>query len=199
MRKVGFIKEDRISELPRNILESILCLLPIEDAVRTSVLSKKWRHCWTLMPHLIFDYNFVNRIMDKLGQGSGDEELMAYKFVSVINRSILLHKGPIIRFSLTVPSRKCNAQIVHDYINQWISLLSIKGIKQLVVKDSKLREVTAHHFSSLDLTHLGLFSVWFPYTPANGRFTYLTNLHLADATCNLGQSIFYYPVLEKLT
>lgn len=198
MTKVGRINEDRISELPPNVQETILCLLPIEDAVRTSVLSKKWRNCWTMMPQLIFDYYFVNRIMDKLGQDCGDE-LMAYKFVSAINKSLLLHKGPIIKFSLTIPPHKCNAEIVHDYINQWIPLLSTKGIKQLVVRDFKLQEVTAHYFSSLDLTHLTLFRVWFPYTPANGRFTHLTDLHLVDATCNLGQSIFDCPVLENLT
>ncbi|KAK1355598.1 hypothetical protein POM88_048854 [Heracleum sosnowskyi] len=150
------------------------------------------------MPHLIFDNDFVHRVMDKLDQRSGDE-LMAYKFVSVINRIVLLHKGPIIKFSLIVPTRNCNDQIVHDYIIQWIQLLSTKGMKQLVVKDFRHREVTAHHFSSLDLTHLMLFSVCFPYTPDNGRFTYLINLHLVEATCNLGQSIFDCPVLEKLT
>ncbi|KAK1355597.1 FBD domain-containing protein [Heracleum sosnowskyi] len=197
-RKVGRIEEDRISQLPLNVQETLLCSLPIRDAVRTSVLSKKWRHCWTMMPHLIFDNDFVHRVMDKLDQRGGDE-LMAYKFVSVINRTVLLHKGPIINFSLTIPQSQCNAQIIHDFVDQWISLLSCKGIKQLTIKSSGLLEVKPHDFYSLDLTHLTLFKVRFPCTSAYGRFTSLTNLYLLKATSNLGQSILDCPVLEKLT
>lgn len=198
--KVGLIKKDIISELPRNVQETILCFLPIVDAVRTSVLSKKWRHCWTMMPHLIFYLGFAKNMMYKLSECyDDDKELMAYKFVSVINKTILLHTGPILKFSLTLPADECDAQIIHDYIDQWILLLSIKGVKQLVLEDSTLREVSAHHFSSLDLTDLRLFNVWFRYTPTTGRFTNLKNLELTRATFDCGQSIFDCPVLEKLT
>ncbi|KAJ4750222.1 F-box protein-like protein [Rhynchospora pubera] len=41
---------DRISALPEETMVSILSLLPIADAVRTSVLSHSWRHLWTLLP-----------------------------------------------------------------------------------------------------------------------------------------------------
>ncbi|KAL3634867.1 hypothetical protein CASFOL_021921 [Castilleja foliolosa] len=40
------IAMDRLSQLPQPILHSILSLLPQEDAVRTSVLSKSWRYLW---------------------------------------------------------------------------------------------------------------------------------------------------------
>ena len=35
-------EEDRISALPDSILFSILCFLPINDAIKTGVLSKRW-------------------------------------------------------------------------------------------------------------------------------------------------------------
>uniref|UniRef100_A0A7N1A954 F-box domain-containing protein n=1 Tax=Kalanchoe fedtschenkoi TaxID=63787 RepID=A0A7N1A954_KALFE len=38
---------DRISDLPSNLLDCILIRMPIRDAVRTSLLSRKWRHRWT--------------------------------------------------------------------------------------------------------------------------------------------------------
>ncbi|KAL1819161.1 hypothetical protein ACET3Z_014030 [Daucus carota] len=199
MKKAGdIIKKDRISELPRNVQETILCFLPIEEAVRTSILSKNWRHCWTMMPHLIFDGGFYERMVDKLGYHSCTE-LMAYRCVSVINKTILLHRGPVVKFSVSIPPNECDAQIFHDYIDQWIPVLSSKGVKELMLEDLELQEVTAHHFSSLDLTYLRLLSVWFPYKPNFGRFAYLTNLELVDATSHFGQDVFDCPVLEKLT
>ncbi|KAJ4796840.1 F-box family protein [Rhynchospora pubera] len=48
---------DRISVLPEETKVSILSLLPIADAVRTSVLSHSWRHLWTLLPGFHADLN----------------------------------------------------------------------------------------------------------------------------------------------
>ncbi|CDY44129.1 BnaA09g31230D [Brassica napus] len=45
--------EDRISALPDALLVQILLLLPIKEAVATSILSKPWRCIWTLMPKLV--------------------------------------------------------------------------------------------------------------------------------------------------
>ncbi|KAK1355655.1 hypothetical protein POM88_048911 [Heracleum sosnowskyi] len=205
MRKMCRVKKDRISDLPQNIQETILGFLPTEDAVRTSILSKKWRYCWTMIPRLIFDYGLVNRLMRKLIK-PGDPELRTHKFVTVINKVLLLHSGPILEFSLCFPNELyllnefCKNQIIHEYIDQWIPLFSRKGIKQLTLHESSdLEDFRAHDLSSLDLTHLTLLSVCFPYTPKHGRFTCLKNLKLVDATSNFGKSIFNCPVLEKLT
>ncbi|KAK1355632.1 FBD domain-containing protein [Heracleum sosnowskyi] len=197
-QNVRCTEKDVISELPPNIQETILCFLPIQDAVRTSILSRKWRHCWTMIPHLIFENQFLNSIWHKLSQYD-DQELMAQKIVSVINKALLLHNGPILKFSLTIPAQFCDAQIIHDFIDQWIPLFARNGMKQLTLEDSELQELTPHHFSSLDLSHLRLINVWFSYSPASGGFTYLTNLELLHATSNFGQGIFDCPVLQKLT
>ncbi|KAL9998139.1 putative F-box domain, FBD domain, leucine-rich repeat domain superfamily [Helianthus debilis subsp. tardiflorus] len=45
---------DRISTLPQPVLETILRLLPTEDAARTSILSREWRYKWTKIPNLMF-------------------------------------------------------------------------------------------------------------------------------------------------
>ncbi|XP_010495048.2 PREDICTED: F-box/LRR-repeat protein 25-like [Camelina sativa] len=46
---------DSISSLPEDILHRILSLVPTNIAIRTSVLSKRWRHVWSKSPYLCFD------------------------------------------------------------------------------------------------------------------------------------------------
>ncbi|XP_076941901.1 F-box/LRR-repeat protein At4g14103-like [Bidens hawaiensis] len=46
---------DRISRLPDEIIAQILTLMPTKYAVRTSVLSKRWRYTWVLVKNLDFD------------------------------------------------------------------------------------------------------------------------------------------------
>lgn len=45
---------DKYDNLPQNIIETILCLVPIKDAVRTSILSRSWRYNWVTIPKLVF-------------------------------------------------------------------------------------------------------------------------------------------------
>ncbi|OEL18423.1 hypothetical protein BAE44_0020557 [Dichanthelium oligosanthes] len=49
---VGGGAEDRLSDLPDGILEHVLSFLPAEDAVRSSVLSWRWRGAWAHAPAL---------------------------------------------------------------------------------------------------------------------------------------------------
>lgn len=66
---------DRLSNLPEEILSQILSLMPTNFAVRTSVLSKRWRYIWTLVTKLdVNDYHptygfssfstFVDRVLE---------------------------------------------------------------------------------------------------------------------------------------
>lgn len=45
-------EEDLLSSLPEGILEHVLSFLPTADAVRASVLSRRWRDAWTPAPAL---------------------------------------------------------------------------------------------------------------------------------------------------
>ncbi|KAJ4818591.1 F-box/RNI/FBD-like domain protein [Rhynchospora pubera] len=49
---------DRLSALPLEIKTSILRLLPIDQAVRTSSLSRSWRYVWTQVTRLSLDLSF---------------------------------------------------------------------------------------------------------------------------------------------
>ncbi|XP_059630890.1 F-box/LRR-repeat protein At3g26922-like [Cornus florida] len=56
-RKVRIELIDRISDLPDSIVGLILSFLPTEDAIRTSLLSKRWRLAWTSLPSLYFRFD----------------------------------------------------------------------------------------------------------------------------------------------
>ncbi|KAI3914468.1 hypothetical protein MKW92_031682 [Papaver armeniacum] len=47
---------DQISTLPDDVLVRILLFVPTEEAVVTSILSKRWKFLWTLIPVLDFDF-----------------------------------------------------------------------------------------------------------------------------------------------
>ncbi|EFH48270.1 F-box family protein [Arabidopsis lyrata subsp. lyrata] len=48
-------REDLISKLPEVLISQILSYLPTKDIVRTSVLSKRWKSIWLLIPGLHLD------------------------------------------------------------------------------------------------------------------------------------------------
>ncbi|GMP58963.1 hypothetical protein CsSME_00022434 [Camellia sinensis var. sinensis] len=53
---------DRISMLPDSLLTHILSFLPIEDAIKTDVLSKRWQYLWTTLPSLLFRLPYPDSI-----------------------------------------------------------------------------------------------------------------------------------------
>ncbi|CAM8950482.1 unnamed protein product [Rhodiola kirilowii] len=107
---------DRISELPVHLREHILEYLYIWKAVATSVLSSKWRFCWTGLRKLQFDEDFwcVNLPLDH---------------ERVIDRILLLHSGPIREFTLFIP------EINYDTldITVWLRVLSNKGVQKIEI------------------------------------------------------------------
>jgi len=50
------VEGDRISALPDVLLSHVLSLLPAEEAVRTCVLARRWRHLWKSAPALRIGY-----------------------------------------------------------------------------------------------------------------------------------------------
>ncbi|CAH9103648.1 unnamed protein product [Cuscuta europaea] len=89
--------QDIISNLPQSLRETILIHLPLRDAVRTSVLSSKWRYTWTKVPHLCFDETILR------GSSGGDQLEFQNKYVRQILHVLLQHGGPITTFVLAIP------------------------------------------------------------------------------------------------
>ncbi|WOH09724.1 hypothetical protein DCAR_0729182 [Daucus carota subsp. sativus] len=115
-----FSSKDIISDLPRSINDLILTKLPIRDAVRTSVLSSKWRYQWRTMTELVFD--------DKSLCLRDDKKVAEKEFVDFIMRFLMLHNGPIQKFKLSASYLKKSTEIY-----QWLLVISRKDIKELVL------------------------------------------------------------------
>lgn len=61
MSSTGDDRRDVISDLPDRVICHIISFLPTEQAVATSVLSKRWTHLWLSVPTLRLDVDLKHR------------------------------------------------------------------------------------------------------------------------------------------
>ncbi|KAI3423460.1 F-box domain-containing protein [Psidium guajava] len=183
--------DDLISDLPQSILESILTRLPIRDAVKTSILSTKWRYKWTSITELVFD--------DKCVSSYHNESIIEGSLVKFITRALFLHQGPINKFQVST----CHLKSCPD-IDQWILFLSRSSdVRELILKlgEDEWVRVPSCLFSCKKLTRLELSCCELDPPPCFKGFLCLRSLSLhrvlvaADAIENL---IWNCPLLENL-
>ncbi|KAL2349057.1 hypothetical protein Fmac_003057 [Flemingia macrophylla] len=158
---------DRISNLPKDVIASIMEYLPIQDVVKTSILSPKWRYTWTSVPQLEFTNAFFKKC----------KHLETSNVI--ITRVLLLHNDPIQKFTLCIPR---NIPISTKCLNDWILNLSNKEIKILKLVNLQCYpfQTPIGIFSCQGLTHLDLHSFKLSFVPDFGVFNSLVNLHLSD-------------------
>ncbi|XP_076920356.1 F-box/FBD/LRR-repeat protein At1g13570-like [Bidens hawaiensis] len=165
-KKTQCPNSDMISNLPQNIIESILSLMPLRDALRTSILSKKWRYSWRSMPKLTFTNSLV-----KLPSNAGSTQLKS-KLVTAIFHVLLLHNGPeILHFN-------CSFDHMESEITQILSYLARGNmVKELVLaKNAGLYKLPFSFFSLQGLECIHLQNCIFePPLPFN-KFSRLTRM-----------------------
>ncbi|KAJ3690479.1 hypothetical protein LUZ61_019643 [Rhynchospora tenuis] len=116
--KVDEEAKDIISNLDETIKAKILSYLPIKEAIKTNVLSSKWRYTWTTISDLDIREDYFHYI--KLPANRSTLE----KFVDNL---FLLHNGPIRNFKLSTKRNKFVA------LDRWIVNLSRKEISELTL------------------------------------------------------------------
>ncbi|GMN53338.1 hypothetical protein TIFTF001_022478 [Ficus carica] len=113
---------DLISKLPDHVIHYILSFLPTIDAVRMSLLSRRWRRMWYSIPALKFDdyqikeelfFNFVEQCMKHHQMG------MQVNTTSVITR-----------FELRIS--RC--RVDSSQVDRWLSFVAQPHLKELDVK-----------------------------------------------------------------
>ncbi|KAK1363054.1 F-box/FBD/LRR-repeat protein [Heracleum sosnowskyi] len=141
---------DYISNLPEHITDKILSCLSLRDAVRTSILSKKWRNKWISLPHLIFENQ-------SLLISSQDQTLIRNKLLNIVDHVLLLHSGPIQKFKLS----HRDLQGVYD-IDRWILFLSRGSVQEVILEIWKGHQykLPASLYFCQKLIHLEISTVY---------------------------------------
>ncbi|CAH9119653.1 unnamed protein product [Cuscuta europaea] len=113
-----------LSELPEEIKESILELLPTRDAARCALLSTEWRGAWYRLGRLVFDKDFFRSLKNMSKPDGG------LCMVSIINQILMLRSGPIKKFTFHY-SFSSKPPLEQSDLDRWCLLLARKGVEEL--------------------------------------------------------------------
>ncbi|KAK1429022.1 hypothetical protein QVD17_11221 [Tagetes erecta] len=202
------LKMDRISKLPIGIIETILCFLPIREAARTSILSKKWRYHWTKIPKLKFierEFQVLTgpSVMEQTSDNPNKREdvIKICKLVYSIYRVLRMHQGPIHEFTLAM--KVDGSFVVIDRII--VHLFKKYTLKKLALyfNDCGLEyELPVSFFSLHQLTEVYLCNCSLLGAPSFYEFGCLTTLCLRRITTYdqfLVRFLSRCPLLKRLT
>ncbi|XP_059657227.1 F-box/LRR-repeat protein At3g26922-like [Cornus florida] len=194
--KGGLCLEDRVSGLPDGVLVSILKLLTMKEAARTSFLSKRWRYMWTHITRLNFDPS--SHIIQGICERQKEVEVERPLYLSWVNQVLTSHNAPTIdefrvRFDFGESSTLD--------INNWVNFAMEKRVKILELDLAECtdysREEEDYNFPDPDGIINHLHSLPFGFTSCN----FLTNLLLTHVNVT-GQVLEYFltnfPNLEQL-
>ncbi|XP_033138197.1 F-box/LRR-repeat protein At3g26922 [Brassica rapa] len=107
---------DKISHLPEALLLQILSFLPTKDVVATSVLAKRWKHIWKMVPKLHFDYH-LNQSQHEM-------------FSENVCRLLLSHKSSVLEsLSLRFILDSCDGMD----IGMWIGIAYARHVRELIL------------------------------------------------------------------
>ncbi|XP_076927938.1 F-box/FBD/LRR-repeat protein At1g13570-like [Bidens hawaiensis] len=136
-----FGPKDFISMMPDNVVNNILHRLPLQEAVRTGILSRNWRFKWTMLSEVVCDANFFAYLIERRGENS---------FGMIASRLLLHFNDAITKFFLDLTLLN-----VEDILHL-IMFVSNKGIKDLTLEYWTRPHVNlpTHIFSCLELQHL---------------------------------------------
>ncbi|KAK9078397.1 hypothetical protein SSX86_002454 [Deinandra increscens subsp. villosa] len=175
------LSSDIITTFPQTIIEIILCLLPIKEAARTSILSRDWRYKWTTIPKLEFDMNTVSHGTSEetrtYGMTSARNNMdQRCKLFYAIHQVLLLRQGPIHEFTLAVEAnRECfelDQIILHLSRNHALKKLTLE------LEDHNFYKLPLCAFSLHQLTDLDLSCVDLDRQPIFSGFANLRSLRL---------------------
>ncbi|XP_010932711.1 F-box/FBD/LRR-repeat protein At2g04230 [Elaeis guineensis] len=113
-KRVEMKMEDRISELPNDVLLYILSFLPMYQVVRTSILSRSWRHLWTQVPVLDF--------------GTHEPHFTQLGIESVVNCCLMLYNAPKIKQFRARIDHTC---ILHHNLDAWLRFALQHNVEEL--------------------------------------------------------------------
>ncbi|XP_030960578.1 F-box/FBD/LRR-repeat protein At5g53840-like isoform X2 [Quercus lobata] len=199
------LSQDRLSDLPDEILVSILSLLKLEERQRTSILSRRWRYLWTFVTcNLVFDKSRLQPVWEKYKCHEisiADFRTALYsersKFIVWVNGVLELHQGDTIdEFRIFFDMDGTFSAV----LDNWISFSRRKKVKKLSLNLLSLGRhkysLTSQPFQSYSLeslTDLSLTSVEvtgevLDYILSNCPFIEILHVEISRSLMNLKTS-----------
>ncbi|CAI9292404.1 unnamed protein product [Lactuca saligna] len=193
---------DLIRNLPDHVLQLILSGIPsTEEVIRTSILSRRWRHLWTSIPSIDIDYT---RGLDP------DKELESNGFKEFVYWVLLNKTLDLDSFRLC-----CADYYDMSTIRRWIHAAVVRKVKLLDLMFSPIDEpedleiphcmVTCSSLEVLRLCLLGYRRLCLPKIPGFPalRVLELNDVVLSDIYRRKGDLVKYFlescPLLEDLS
>ncbi|KAG5516772.1 hypothetical protein RHGRI_037498 [Rhododendron griersonianum] len=122
---------DRIGECPDSLLVHILSLLPIEDAVRTQVLSKRWQLLWTFLPSLLFRSPLRYPVFND--DDSDDEDFRVAssdEFAAFVDKTLMFSNSKVEKFEVGFEYEPRFA----SRVDSWTRFAAGKGVEELCLQ-----------------------------------------------------------------
>ncbi|KAK4437315.1 F-box/FBD/LRR-repeat protein [Sesamum alatum] len=118
-----------IDELPEALLLDILSFLPAINAVRASLVSRRWRNLWRHIPILDFDMSLWLYHSDPPNPLSESREF----FAEFVTRTLLLraHSTPLYSFRLLFNYRDYQRTAIQ--VNSWVRYAIASGVVVLLL------------------------------------------------------------------
>lgn len=179
------IAKESLDNLPCEIVQYILSLLPTKDAARTSILSKSWKNRWMCIPNLVFR---------QMCHGERTH------FKNFVNRVLLLRDSDVEKFTLYF-------HVLHDafLVNAWISAVVRHNVQELYFSLSSFEgpfSLSDCLLTCVTLTHLDLTMpciLKFPPTICFSKLKILALRCVSFSDVHSTQQLFSgFPVLKNL-
>ncbi|XP_057772031.1 F-box/LRR-repeat protein At3g26922-like [Salvia miltiorrhiza] len=119
---------DRLSQLPNKLIFFIFELLPMNDVVRSTILSKRWKDLWRTAPFLNFtDYSFKYNYYRNVA-----------KVRRLVNRALILWRGiELLKFKIDFRSRYDHVSVD---LNVWVRWAKEKRVEEIHLRIKDMHE-----------------------------------------------------------
>ncbi|KAH0692081.1 hypothetical protein KY285_019178 [Solanum tuberosum] len=182
---------DIISNLPDDVTDVILMCLPLQDAIRTSILSRKWRYRWAKVPKLTLDHTLWEYISTR--------KVRTRLTCRILYHLFSLRQGPINECRISsIP------EPIHFHeIDKLIFFVSRNELEQLVLELPKGEKykLPSSVFTCSKMRHLTLHYCVVNPPPTFQTFSKLIRLQLLNVAISdksLENLISRCPMLEDM-